>query len=235
MEEVDPPVVREAALDRQHVIGACDAPVTSGPFHPRTDNLPPGTLDDTGSDLHALLAIFVEFHLRLVGGEIVDALRHGFIPVTMWRERGDDPTPAATSPNGMHARRCFEPRDINQHHLAGCGRQGSKFILRIRQVDAIQGRVFKSRLDRRPPFPGSFGTIVNLRAWQPLLVAKSAPVSCLLTSRPSGRTSRSRVHEGECSTCAWIGPDVAQPCETAGGIEESTRNADRNLPRDQDV
>ena len=90
VEEVDPTMVREAALDRQHRIGACDAPVTSGPFHPQPGNLPTGTLDDTGSDLHALLAIFVVLHLRLVGGEIVDALRHGFIPVTMWRECGDD-------------------------------------------------------------------------------------------------------------------------------------------------
>ena len=90
VEEVDPPMVREAALDCQHGIGAFDAPVTSGPFHPQSDNLPTGTLDDTGSDLHALLAIFVILHLRLVGGEIVDALRHGFIPVTMRRECGDD-------------------------------------------------------------------------------------------------------------------------------------------------
>ena len=83
-------MVREAALDRQHGIGACDAPVPSGPFHPQPDNLPPGTLGNTGSDLHASLAVFAVLHLRLVGGEVIDALRHGFTPVTMWRESRND-------------------------------------------------------------------------------------------------------------------------------------------------
>ena len=41
------------------------APVTSGPFHPQPDNLPTGILDVTGSDLHAVLAVFVVVHLRL--------------------------------------------------------------------------------------------------------------------------------------------------------------------------
>ena len=78
VEEVDPPVVREEALDHQHGIGACDAPVTSWPFHPQPDNLPTGTLDDTGSDLHALLAIFVVLHLRLVGMAIGFTVRPSF-------------------------------------------------------------------------------------------------------------------------------------------------------------
>ena len=59
IEEFDPTPVLEASLDGKRGIGACDAPMTSGPFHPQADNLPTGTLNHSGSDLHALLAMLV--------------------------------------------------------------------------------------------------------------------------------------------------------------------------------
>ena len=81
-------MAHEAALCRQFGIGTRNAPVTSGLFHPQPDNLPTGILDDIGSDLHVLLAFLVVVHLRRVGGEIVDALHHDFVPVKMWRDTG---------------------------------------------------------------------------------------------------------------------------------------------------